>query len=456
VAYEALEAEASRDLMSETCRIRLVWGNEEDGEAAHGGGGRSSSHPPSSSRPRSVFYKRIVMSSLAHARLKQRTAPQKLARDVESYRVEAAFLASAACAALLEAGGVSVARALSVEQRPCADEPIDSRFALVLHDFSPDDGWRQLRMLPRGAALSSLSSLARFHAFFWRGSRFWRGGAASVHEELRASCWGSATYWQPSMQPPEQMTQVASAWETHLARFGEAFTKAPELAGVDLPTLGVRLQSVAAAVGAEAHPFDRHGQLSAAADLSEAAAKYCTLIHGDPKAANFFLRGEEGARRRGDEPVVAMIDFQWTGFGLAATDVAHHIIAALEPACLSAADGTREATLLDHYHAKLCVDLADFGVADSAEDAAESVLSRAELQLQYESAFLDMCRIIFAYHWMRLQISPGVLERNASSLQKNAYNKSLPNAVWLVARCDAILRRRAARGEGGGAHAKTY
>ena len=89
-----------------------------------------------------------------------------------------------------------------------------------------------------------------------------------------------------------------------------------------------------------------------------------------------------------------MIDFQWCGFGLAATDVAHHIAAALAPECVSG-DGERE--LLDHYHAELCAALAASGAAQDAAHAASAVISRAQLQTQYESALLDMCRLVFAY-----------------------------------------------------------
>ena len=74
--------------------------------------------------------------------------------------------------------------------------------------------------------------------------------------------------------------------------------------------------------------------------------------------------------------------------------MAHHIAAALAPECVSG-DGERE--LLDHYHAELCAALAASGAAQDAAHAASSVISRAQLQTQYESALLDMCRLVFAY-----------------------------------------------------------
>ena len=55
-------------------------------------------------------------------------------------------------------------------------DPIDSRFALLLEDFSPAGGWRQDRLLGPAAARATLAAFARLHAFFWQGSAFWRRG----------------------------------------------------------------------------------------------------------------------------------------------------------------------------------------------------------------------------------------------------------------------------------------
>ena len=150
--------------------------------------------------------------------------------------------------------------------------------------------------------------------------------------------------------------------------------------------MGEALQRVAPAAAAETHPCDAE-----AGGDAEAAAPFVTLIHGDPKAANIFLRDAPAGGVA--PPEVALIDFQWCGFGLAATDVAHHIAAALAPECVGG-DGERpspspspnsspnpspsptpnpgstpnlgERELLDHYHAELCAALAASGAAQDA------------------------------------------------------------------------------------------
>lgn len=145
-----------------------------------------------------------------------------------------------------------------------------------------------------------------------------------------------------------------------------------------------------------------------------------------------------------------MIDFQWCGFGLASTEVAHHIVAALHIECLSR-DGSLEEALLDFYHMELCASLARHGVAGTPSDAAV-VFPREMLKEQYAVGVLDMCRCVFGYQWERAKASPGTLAANGESKARNSYNKSLPHAMWLVRTCDRLLRERA---EGGAKRQKT-
>ena len=419
--YSAPESGGVRGLMSEACRLILAWeggGGEVGGRGEGEGGGAPA--PPSS-----AYYKRIVMGDLEHVRLKARTAPMKIARDVRSYEVEVGFLGSAACREL-GAAGVPVPRAFAACLEPCPDDLIESRFSVLLEDFSPEDGWTQGLFVTPEQAPTALAALARMHAFFWEGSAFWRRGGAPA-AELEAAVWPSGAYWQPDMQPPEQMDEVAAKWERHRVAF------APAHEG-----LGARLQAVAREVGAEAHPFGSTGG---------GAAGMRTLIHGDPKAANLFFRERPGGC--GGELEVGLIDFQWSGFGLAATDIAYFLGAGCDAGCLSD-DGSAEGALLDEYWARLLEALVEFGAAGSPSEA-RALFPRETLQLQYEAALLDLSRTVIAYHWDRIQNSrPGlslaeVFEANGTSMARNSYNKSLPVARWVVARTAALLERRAAR-----------
>jgi thiamine kinase-like enzyme len=235
---------------------------------------------------------------------------------------------------------------------------------------------------------------------------------------------------QPALQGYDQLELVASGWKKRLPSFEEELKKIPELSNVDLSQLGERLERVAKKVGAKAHPF--HGT----SDVTSEFSPYRTFIHGDPKQANIFLR--ESSHIDGERIEVGLIDFQWSGFGLAATDVAHHICAAVQPNCLSC-DGTKEKELLDYYYSCLTRALVKFGTATSVVDVEERVFPRQVFQEQYEVALLDICRMVFAYAWRRWQAES---QPTAASFNRNAYNKSLPSAVWLIARCSTLLSAR--------------
>ena len=203
------------------------------------------------------------------------------------------------------------------------------------------------------------------------------------------------------------------------------------VAGVsDLGGVGGRLQAVARAAAAAAHPFD----VVAGGD-APAHAPFRTLIHGDPKAANLFVRELPAAGGGGRGSVeVGLIDFQWSGFGLGATDVAHHLCGALDPTVLD--EPGAEAALLDHYHGALCAALVRYGAAATRDEAAAALLPRETLQGQYEQAVLDMGRLVFAYQWSRADFA------KADAPNKNAYNKNARSATWLVRRVDELLRAR--------------
>lgn len=136
---------------------------------------------------------------------------------------------------------------------------------------------------------------------------------------------------------------------------------------------------------------------------------------------------------------VGLIDFQWAGFGLAATDIAHFISAAVY-ADLLVDDG--ESNLLRFYYEELRQYLVEYGVYESASEAIEQY-SFDTFMNQYETAVLDMCRLVIAYAWSRFEpVNKDDKAGCARTMNKNSYNKSMPNVIWLMSRCDEILKSR--------------
>ena len=192
--------------------------------------------------------------------------------------------------------------------------------------------------------------------------------------------------------------------------------------------LGERLESVAEECGRLAHPF-------AVDELLDGYEKFRTFTHGDPKQANLFFR----SKGNGSGLEVGLIDFQWAGFGLAATDIAHFISAAVHADLLN--DGGED-MLLTHYYSELQKYLIEYGAFGSVDEVSEGY-SFAIFTEQYDTAILDMCRLVIAYAWSRFEIVDKDDKAGcARTMNKNSYNKSMPNVIWLMSRCDKILKSR--------------
>lgn len=192
-------------------------------------------------------------------------------------------------------------------------ELLDSRFSIFLEYFQKSDGWDQSWLLSKEEAKAALSELAKMHGYFWDGSDFWKKENGKVGDDLESSVWPNGGYMQPKLQGYEQLKKVRSGWEARYPTFEADLKEIPQLNGADIQSLGKRLEEVAPLVGRLSHPFSD--------DTNESTdfMKYRTLIHGDPKHANFFFRHRQGSSKEEENIEVAIIDFQWSGFGLAAT-----------------------------------------------------------------------------------------------------------------------------------------
>ena len=209
---------------------------------------------------------------------------------------------------------------------------------------------------------------------------------------------------------------------------------------------------VAVDVGAASHPFGLDKPTGG--ETSGEFAKWRTLIHGDAKAANVFLR-DSAEHAEGVE--IGLIDFQWMGFGLGVVDATHVIAASVDPQALGFPEGdTTGASLRDgafnsnaahdlfkHYYEEF-IDASVLNGAAGSSEEARALWPMEEAAEQYDCAILDFSRVVFGYQWVRVGASPESLQAAAESYNKNSYNKSLLNALWLVRECDAALKRRQA------------
>jgi thiamine kinase-like enzyme len=179
--------------------------------------------------------------------------------------------------------------------------------------------------------------------------------------------------------------------------------------------LGAKLKTAARKADATLHG---HG---------EAALPKQTIIHGDPKAANFFFRASAASADAvvvgggGGVEAVGIIDFQWMGLGVCATDVAYCVLAsaAVQPLFASAQDYTTfsasvaagdmsaldrndiddsEEHIVKHYYGQLVAARARDNNAAGAV-AGVAMISYETFLEQYQAAFIDQCRMVIAVHW---------------------------------------------------------
>jgi thiamine kinase-like enzyme len=395
------ESDAFRGFMSNACRIHLLLKN---------------------GKQRTVFYKRIVFKELPHAWEKFEKDPHKLERDSKSYQVVASFLLSEACKLMTQQAGVCIPKCLDAQLLPDEEYPMESKFTFLFEDFAPTEGWYQQWLLTnKEECLVTLSTFAKIHAYFWFNSKFWNEHKDAANE-LETGVWESGSYVQPRAQP-NQCEIVAAEWSTKRLRFEN------ELKGFEYwDNLGTRLQSVAKECGRLAHPFAYND------DTQKGYMKYRTFTHGDPKQANLLFRRSSNALK------VGLIDFQWSGFGLAATDIAHFMTSGVHADML--VDGGEEC-LLKYYFDELQKYLVEFGAYKDTDDALQNY-SYDTFMEQYEIGVLDICRLMIAYTWSRFEfpVEKDDVEGCALTMNKTSYNKSIPTIIWLLNRCDEILKSR--------------
>eukprot|EP00178_Gracilaria_changii_P019456 TRINITY_DN563_c0_g1_i2.p1 TRINITY_DN563_c0_g1~~TRINITY_DN563_c0_g1_i2.p1 ORF type:complete len:789 (-),score=146.74 TRINITY_DN563_c0_g1_i2:10988-13354(-) len=410
LGFEARESTAVRYLMSNACRLslrcRLENGTEER---------------------RNLFVKRVAMDELEHVRYKMKTAPHKLIRDVRSYEVEAGFLNTAACKRFAT-DRTRIVNAHYIESKAAArDVPaMLSRFLFVLEDFGREDGWYQRGLLNYEESVAALDALASFHAFFWNAREM------DGYEELKRNVWSQATYWLPSRQASDCFEKLAQYWNEHRQRFQGMLDDVATVSDViDAENFGQVLERHAMGSAEIVHGFglhEEHGER--------------TLIHGDPKAANMFFRKAQASREKHGDLEVALIDFQWCGWGHGGVDVAY-VLACGVHADVLAADGA-DARLLREYYERFVRYLVRFGKARDDGDA-RARQRFANLKRVYEEALVDLARVVVGYHWVRIGASERQLAQRAAQLGVNSYNKSARCAQWLMARCARVLSDKCRR-----------
>jgi len=275
------------------------------------------------------------------------------ARTWASYRAEAGFYL--ALAPRFRGGGAAAA---GVPQAFSVDEIGEGRLTIAMEDLGATN---QAPLLSLPQARGALGLLAGFHARMC--------GAAAGSAAESAGLWRRGGYWSLEKRRAD-LPRIPGAWALTLEAFAPvlpAVAAAPAMA-----TLGRDLAS-------------RADELDAGLQaLSAPGTGLFTLLHGDFKAANLFFPPGDGS--------AACVDFQWSGPGCGAVDVAYLLWSSVHPDVLL----THEQELLSHYHASLVAALPE-GVGPGGAPLA--VPEWGDFLAAYDLAVVDYVRFLAGAMW---------------------------------------------------------
>ena len=368
---------------------------------------------------RRLILKTTTRSVAPEARAAEAAANSKAHRTDFSYANEIAFLGAHA-AALSDAGGGAPLR----DPPPAAGARGGGRRGL--HPADGLDGRRRVgaahaaargRRRDGGRPLVACALPRCLHAAGRGGGAGRAGGAA-------AGMWEVGTHLELSKRPAAELAALPGTLELFVScGFGEEDPFFAGLGAAGARRLGERVRDAAPDV---------------ARRLREAAD---TTVHGDFKQANIFFEtaAAAGAAGRAGCPRVCVIDWQWTGPGCAATDVAYMCGIALPDAAVE----DYEARVLRPYHGALLAALAEQH-AQAAQAAQASPPPPPpppyeQLLLQFKLASIDWFR------WLgcaRLKgFTPESMRKLAGSgdLNRGQYCKSTGRLVWLWQRAAEFM-----------------
>mmetsp|Transcript_42732 Transcript_42732/g.96277 ORF Transcript_42732/g.96277 Transcript_42732/m.96277 type:complete len:415 (-) Transcript_42732:164-1408(-) len=313
----------------------------------------------------------------------------------ESYDNEAAFLREH-CEALIAAG---VRIPLVYHLNTASD------FVILMEGMVPESGWDQIVEIPAGPQHQAvLRWLARFHAAFLPSEM---GGGGRQLRVLGMHELG--THLALAKRPPKEVDSIARLMDGFVETFRDAD---PWFASEDAKALGARLQAAAVEVSEALHP---------------ANAGRITMIHGDFKQANMFFRNSA------DIAEVAVVDWQWTGPGVGATDVIYLLAMASSDEIVD--DLANQ--VLRPYHAEL-----------SAALGGTEAYPMDEFVLEFKRATVDFLRWLVAGRYP--SFSPATVTKSIEKVDINhgVWRRSIARNVWLCKLASQYLSEFETQGMG--------
>lgn len=315
----------------------------------------SNSHPP-----RSLFCKQASIE-----RLKKVFSKSEEGWDIsfKSFLNEQVFLSD--YSSKLSKG--TIPRCVYTSKAP--DRFSDSHTFLTITEKISSDDYKEYKTLTTTQVKSALSWLAAFHKTFWMRSSFSR-------------LFPHGAWWRKVLRPTVNYKSIPDVF-TRLCKSIPSFSK------VDTPENYSLIQCVAKNIDVIHN------------------SRPNTLVHGDFKTSNIFFRAS-------DKEVMA-IDFQWSGGGNCAADVAYLLAGGVQYEDLN------EELLLDHYYNELT----------SSQDIRDTY-SRESFLLSYELELL--CYYTTALPYLLKDLTPTICLENLTKYGWLTHEFDERVTLWLTER----------------------
>ncbi len=266
---------------------------------------------------------------------------------------------------------------------------------LILDSLKGD--FYQTSPLTPDQASQCLKAIAKFHATAFQDVDI----LSTVSTKL---CEYGGSYHLKNRNPRE-LREMEQTWEKLSAELKRV--KPDLFERESIQNLGKRVKVMAEAISEELSPgFDD---------------SYATIVHGDYKAMNVFLPGDDGDEE-GEEHNPIIIDFASTGVGNGMSDVAMHITHALHPNHL--VNGGEEA-MVEVY-------------LDALSEALPNHSYPKDVAMRhYRLATIDYFRFVLGRLWRGVTLE--TFEKRKDSKNSVFVNRNVDAAICFIERADKYL-----------------
>ncbi len=293
----------------------------------------------------------------------------------------------------------------------------ESKYFLLLPDIPAQlSTAKQLQSLNFSQTKTALDFLAQLHAIGWNPSATW----ASAKENL----WSWGGWWDYAKRGQEELEPAQEVWEAFCQN---VLRKTPEADVLELEK-SPSLQRLGARMIRQAPMIYQR--------LVNTDPALQTVIHGDFKTGNLFFSEKPDAALRlkkqkldPTDPKAIIIDWQWSGIGLAAMDVGYLFITSVDLDTLE-----KETLLVDEYYHTMAQALKKHHQLDIVKDLN---YTRAMFQVHVELSQLEYARIAISCKWKGATLESYAIKKN--ELNNGLVYRSIPHAIRLIQKMDQWL-----------------